>query len=88
MKEQRVPTEEQCSYKKKWAQLIRKVFEVDPLLCPACGGEMKVVSIIYKDDVIQKILEHLHLWEQDLSPPENEGYWYEPYDDGYTLTLN
>ena len=63
------------------------MFEVDPLLCPACGGEMRVVSIIYKKDVIQKILEHLHLWEQDLSPPVY-GYWYEPYDDGYTLELN
>ena len=35
-----------------------------------------------------KILEHLNLWEQDLSPPAEEGYIYEPYDDGYTLTLN
>ena len=29
VKEQKMPTEEQRSYKKKWAQLIRKVFEVD-----------------------------------------------------------
>ncbi|MFQ6070800.1 MAG: transposase, partial [Candidatus Aminicenantales bacterium] len=21
-----------------WAEMIRKVFEVDPLLCPRCGG--------------------------------------------------
>ena len=88
MKKQKMPTEEQSSYKKKWAQLIRKVFEVDPLECPACGGEMKVVSVIYKDDVIQKILEHLHLWEQDLSPPAYDGLIYEPYDDGYSLELN
>ncbi len=48
--------------------------------CPNCGGEMSVISIIYEKDVIQKILEHLNLWEQDLSPPAEEGYIHEPYD--------
>ena len=80
VKDQKQTTEEQRHYKKKWAQLIRKVFEVDPLECPACGGKMRVISIIYEKDVIQKILEHLNLWEQDLSPPAEEGYIYEPYD--------
>jgi hypothetical protein len=28
-----------------WARLLRKIFEVDALLC-ACGVEMKIVSII------------------------------------------
>ena len=88
VKEQKQATEEQKSYKKKWAQLIRKVFEVDPMECPVCGGEMKMISIIDKKDVIQKILEHLNLWEQDLSPPGYDGYIHEAYDDGYTLTLN
>jgi len=27
---------------KGWAAMIRKVYEVDPLLCPRCGGRMKV----------------------------------------------
>ena len=30
---------------KGWAEMIRKVFEVDPLLCPQCDGEMKVISL-------------------------------------------
>jgi len=45
---------------------------VDPLEYPACRGEMKVISIIYKKDVIkkiEKILNHLELWEEDLHPP-------------------
>ena len=25
---------------KGWAEMIRKVYEVDPLLCPSCGGRM------------------------------------------------
>jgi hypothetical protein len=29
-----------------WRELIRKVYEVDPLICPACGTEMKVIAFI------------------------------------------
>jgi len=28
------------------ARLIRQVYEVDPLLCPRCGGRMKVIAVI------------------------------------------
>ena len=30
--------------KKRWAALIRKVYEVDPLECPRCGAVMKIIS--------------------------------------------
>jgi len=26
--------------------MIRKVYEVDPLLCPKCGGKMRVIAFI------------------------------------------
>ena len=29
-----------------WAMLIKRVYEADPLCCPECGGQMKVVSFI------------------------------------------
>ena len=29
-----------------WAKLIRRVYEVDPLLCPFCGAEMKILAFI------------------------------------------
>lgn len=29
-----------------WAMLIKRVYEVDPLCCPECGGQMQVVSFI------------------------------------------
>ncbi len=32
----------------RWAALIRKVYEVDPLRCPECDGEMKIISFIDK----------------------------------------
>ena len=29
-----------------WRECIKKVWEVDPLLCGRCGGEMKIISFI------------------------------------------
>jgi hypothetical protein len=31
---------------KGWAAMIRKVYEIDPMICPQCGGTMKVVAFI------------------------------------------
>ena len=41
-----------------WAMLIKGVYEVDPLCCSECGGQMKVVSFIEPPqvDVIEEIL--------------------------------
>ena len=41
----------------RWAALIQRVYEVDPLKCPKCGGAMKIISFIEKHqaDVIEKI---------------------------------
>ena len=30
----------------RWADLIRRVYEVEPLVCPRCGGEMRVIGLI------------------------------------------
>ena len=48
-----------------WARLIKRVYEVDPLECPCCGGQMKIVSFIERcqGDVIEQILRHCSLWE-------------------------
>ena len=32
-----------------WAALIKCVYEVDPLKCPKCGGEMRIVSFMSKN---------------------------------------
>ncbi|MDA1278415.1 MAG: transposase [Verrucomicrobia bacterium] len=48
-----------------WAMLIKRIYEVDPLQCAKCGGEMKIISFIERDQrlVIEKILRHCDLWE-------------------------
>lgn len=51
---------------KKWRELIKKVWEADPLLCPKCGGEMRIVALINERDIIERILRHLGLWEPSV----------------------
>ena len=56
--------------KKRWSHFIRKVYEADPLTCPKCQGEMRIISFIDQPDVIKKILQHLGLWEESHAPPD------------------
>ena len=49
-------------FNKKWARLIQKVYNVDPLICPKCSGKMKIISFIEEEPLIKKILKHLKLW--------------------------
>jgi hypothetical protein len=45
----------------------------DPLLCPRCGGTMKIIAFIeaHQSDIIRKILQHCGLWQDPpaRSPP-------------------
>jgi len=45
--------------KRRWAELLRRILEVDPLACPRCGEEMQIVAFITEPKVIDRILEHL-----------------------------
>jgi len=42
-----------------WARLIAKVYEVDPLICPRCGSEMKLIAVITNPSEVGTILRHL-----------------------------
>ncbi len=48
-----------------WAMLIKRIYEVDPLECGKCGGEMEIISFIERNQktVIERILRHCCLWE-------------------------
>jgi len=54
---------------RKWRELIKKVWEVDPLICPHCQGEMKMIALIDDAAVIARILKCMGLW------PEFEQVW-------------
>ena len=58
----------QC--RSNWARLIKKIYEVDPLVCPKCHGVLTILSFLENPAVIKRILVHLNLWEvPERSPP-------------------
>jgi hypothetical protein len=48
-----------AALRRGWAQLIRRVYETDPLVCPRSRGVMRVVAFITEGRVIRRILDHL-----------------------------
>ena len=73
--------EEDTPYRKlarmRWGALLKRVFEINPLCCPKCGGEMQIVSFIGRrdqPDAVERILRHCDLWDRPASraPPPQE----------------
>jgi hypothetical protein len=60
---------------KGWAAMIRKVYEVDPMICSQCGGSMKVVAFLTDSAVVDRIIGHLKLtFAADKPPPPHIAY--------------
>ena len=38
------PQGNEKAFRKNWARLIQKIYEVDPLVCPKCRGPMSIIS--------------------------------------------
>jgi hypothetical protein len=49
--------------------LVRRIFEVDPLVCPRCGGAMQIIAFLTAPAVIDRILTHLRTRDTLRSPP-------------------
>ena len=43
------------------AALMRRVFDLDVLACPRCGGRLRVLATIQDPAVVRAILAHLRL---------------------------
>jgi hypothetical protein len=57
--------------------MIRKVYEVDPMICPKCGGRMKVVAFLTEPAVVDRIINHLKLTFVAERPPPSQAAWQE-----------
>ena len=55
--------------------LIKRVYEIDPLECPKCGGTMTVVAFIEPPQgaVIETIVRHCGLWQASAPRPPPSG---------------
>ncbi|OIQ68276.1 putative transposase [mine drainage metagenome] len=49
-----------------WAVLIARIYEMFPLLCPNCGGQMRLIAFITHSADIRQILDHIGV---DSQPP-------------------
>ena len=43
-----------------WADLLMRVWAIDALKCPHCGGRMRVIAAIHDPDAITAILAAVH----------------------------
>jgi len=51
-----------------WAALMRRVFDLDVLACPRCGGRLRLIATVEDPAVVSKILAHLGLLHPTDSP--------------------
>jgi hypothetical protein len=67
------PAERQAR-RRAWAQLVRRVYEIDPLVCTKCGSEMRVIAVILDPKVIRKILDHIRKKESGGRGPPADAH--------------
>ena len=72
-----IEQEEPLVPSKGWAEMIRKVYEVNPLLCPSCGGQMSIISFIEDHKLINRIIAHLKLSFHAERPPPPQVHQHE-----------
>ena len=58
-----------AALRRRWAEMIRRVYEVDPLVCFRCGAEMRVVGFITEPRLITRILDHLRKRDRPSRAP-------------------
>ena len=52
----------------RWADLMRRVFEIDVLACPGCGGRLRLVAVLEASEATRRILRHLDLLPESHPP--------------------
>ena len=66
------PDPDRRDLRRRWAELLKRIYEADPLTCPRCGATMRIIAFITEPRVIHTILRHLATKAADQrSPPQN-----------------
>ncbi len=60
-----------------WAELIARIYEAFPLLCPLCGGQIRLIAFITEGTQIRKILDHIGVDSEPshISPVSGPPLW-------------
>ena len=77
--EEKPPKKRRCSA--SCARLISKVYNVDPLTCRKCGGELTLVVYLHDKVAIKQILDHLGLSQPEDERPPPPDIRYVPVDE-------
>jgi hypothetical protein len=61
----------------QWAVLIARIYEVIPLLCPLCGGQMRIIAFITHSADICRILHHIGVVSEPpyITPARGPPLW-------------
>jgi hypothetical protein len=59
-----------------WAELFKRVWQEDVLVCPRCGGDMRLIAVVQLAAVCEQILRHLGLWTR--RPPRDRRVALDP----------
>jgi hypothetical protein len=57
---------------KGWAEMIRKMYEVGPMVCPQCGGRMRIITFLTDYVVVDRIIDRLNLTFIASKPPPQQ----------------
>jgi hypothetical protein len=52
-----------------WADCIKRIYEINPLLCPKCNSEMKIIAFIQDPNTIRNIMLSQNIPIQLMPPP-------------------
>ena len=60
-----------------WAVLSARIYEVFPLVCPICGGQMRLIAFITEGAQIRQILDHIGVDSQAprIAPARGPPLW-------------
>jgi hypothetical protein len=53
------PEEDKPKSSASWARCMKRVFELDPLCCPKCSAQMKIVAFLHNPSEIERIATNL-----------------------------
>jgi len=74
LKDKGLLSDDDITLMKSWSHSGFNVFEVDPLKCPKCGGEMKIKAFLQDQKEITRLAQHLGVIPWRAPPPLNQSF--------------
>ena len=71
--DQALSTPPQRTYRLPWARLMKRVMNIDLLICPRCKSMMAIIAFISDLEIVQKILTHLKIPINPIPEPLEHG---------------